>query len=252
MSKTIVVLPDQHAEPAHNNDRADWMGALIADVKPDIVVNIGDAADIASLSTHSDVNFGNYEQDISVHLNFQERLWAPMRKAKRKQPRRVFCEGNHEYRITRAIQARPELSGDVYGLSFKDLDLSRYYHNIVRYENDTPGIINIEGVDFAHYFISGVMGRPTGGVNHARSNLMKNLNSCVQGHSHLFDYSEITNASGKTLQGVVCGVGSEQAPEWAGNRAKLWRPGVLILRGVEDGNFGMQWINMKELMNEYK
>jgi len=251
MSKTFIVLPDPHADPDHSNERADWMGALIADVKPDVLVNIGDTADMASLSTHTDFNTGNYEKDIDAHLDFQERLFYPMKRSKRKQPRRVFCVGNHEYRITRALEARPELAGGRYGLSMNDLELDRAYHNVVHYENDTPGIINLEGVDFAHYFISGVMGKPIAGVNHARSLVLKNMNSSVCGHSHLYDYSEVTNATGKTFQGLVCGVGSDQDPKWAGNRAKLWRPGVVILRNVEDGNFDHQWISLDSLKKEY-
>ena len=251
MSKTILELPDPHADPSHDNDRADWMGALLAEVKPDILINIGDTADMPSLSTHGDINLGSYEADINCHLDFQERLFAPMRKAKRKQPRRIILEGNHEYRITRALEARPELAGDRYGMSFKDLDLSRYYHNVVRYEHDTPGIIRVEGVDFAHYFIAGVMGTAIGGLNHARSLIMKHGNSCVQGHSHLLDYSESTNASAETTQALVCGVGSDQVPTWAGNRGKLWRPNVTILRNVEGGNFDVQNISLSWLKKEY-
>jgi hypothetical protein len=51
MSKTYLVVPDQHAHPDHNNDRADYLGKFIKDLKPHVVVNIGDAADLASLST---------------------------------------------------------------------------------------------------------------------------------------------------------------------------------------------------------
>ena len=251
MSKTYVLLPDQHADPGHNNDRADWMGRLIADVKPDVLVNIGDAADMASLSTHNLVSVGSYEEDINAHLSFQERLFAPMKVAKKRQPRKVFLVGNHEYRITRTIENNPQFAGEKFGLSMKDLDLDRHYHNVVQYESDTPGVINLDGIDFAHFFISGVMGRPIGGVNHARAMVLKNMCSSIQGHSHLLDYAEVTNSSGKTFQGMVVGVGSDQAPGWAGLRAKLWRPGVAILRGVKGGNFSFQWVNMKDLKKEY-
>ena len=47
--KVHLCTPDVHAHPDFNNDRADWLGKLILDLKPDVVVNIGDAADPTSL-----------------------------------------------------------------------------------------------------------------------------------------------------------------------------------------------------------
>ena len=32
--KVHLVVPDSHAHPDYNNDRADWLGQLIADLKP--------------------------------------------------------------------------------------------------------------------------------------------------------------------------------------------------------------------------
>ena len=51
MNKTHIVVPDPHADPRYSNDRADWIGQLIKDVKPEVVVNLGDAADMSSIST---------------------------------------------------------------------------------------------------------------------------------------------------------------------------------------------------------
>ena len=45
MSRTHLVIPDGHAHPDFHNKRAEWLGALIADVKPDVVINIGDVAE---------------------------------------------------------------------------------------------------------------------------------------------------------------------------------------------------------------
>ena len=44
MTKVHLVIPDPHAHPDHNNNRADWLGQLILDLKPDVVVNLGDVA----------------------------------------------------------------------------------------------------------------------------------------------------------------------------------------------------------------
>lgn len=92
MSKTYLIVPDQHAHPEHNNDRADWMGQLIKDLRPDVVVNMGDAADMASMASYDKGTAKfftrNYEKDIESHLDFQERMWRPIRRTKKKQPPR--------------------------------------------------------------------------------------------------------------------------------------------------------------------
>jgi predicted MPP superfamily phosphohydrolase len=45
MGKTHLIIPDPHAHPDFNNDRAVWLGELIKDLKPDVVVNLGDMWD---------------------------------------------------------------------------------------------------------------------------------------------------------------------------------------------------------------
>jgi hypothetical protein len=97
MGKTHLVVPDQHAAPGFHNDRADWLGQLIKDIKPDVLINIGDAADMSSLSSYdkgkAQFHGRNYEKDINAHLDFQERMMSPMRRSKKKQPYRVFFGG---------------------------------------------------------------------------------------------------------------------------------------------------------------
>ena len=44
--KTHLILPDSHAHPDYSNDRYTWIGKLIMDIKPDVLINIGDTADM--------------------------------------------------------------------------------------------------------------------------------------------------------------------------------------------------------------
>jgi hypothetical protein len=251
----ILFVPDPHAHPDYNNDRADWLGRYILATKPKIVVNIGDTADMPSLSAYDKGKASfvgkNYERDIEAHLDFQDRMWTPIRQSKRKQPYRVVHEGNHEYRLKRALEFDPHLAGDKFGISFNNFQFKDYYHDVIEYEGGTPGINTIENIAFAHYFISGVMARPIGGVHHAASLLAKNYQSSVQGHSHLLDYSIKTNTSGKQIMGLVGGVFQDYESPWAGNVNKLWWSGLCHLRNVDDGAFDLETISMDALRKEY-
>lgn len=255
MSKTHLVIPDQHAHPDYHNDRADWLGQLIKDIKPDVVVNIGDAADMASMSTYDRGTKGfigrNYEKDIDAHLEFQDRLWSPVKKAKKKQPRRLVIEGNHEHRIKKAINLQPELEGERFGVSFKDLQFDDYYHEVIEYEGGVPGIVEVDGIHYSHFLVSGVMGRPIGGEHHAYSLLAKQYTSCTVGHSHLVDFAVRTRADGVRLMGCVVGVYQDYRSDWAGAVNDLWWSGVVVKRNVEDGMYDPQFISMEAIKNEY-
>ena len=200
--KTHLVIPDPHAHPDFNNDRADWLGNLILDLKPDVVVNIGDMFDMSSMASYDRGTKGfqgrSFRKDLDAGLDFDERMWSPIRKAKRRLPYRVFCEGNHEYRLKRALNLQPELEGVI---GFNDFGLDRNYDEIVEYNGGTPGITEIDGVHYAHYFVSGVMGRPIGGEHPAYSLLTKEFVSCTCGHIHVTDYAVRTSVRGKRIKG---------------------------------------------------
>ena len=252
MSKVHVVIPDPHAHYRHNNDRAIWLGNLIRDIRPDVVVNMGDTADMPSLSGYDrgkrSFQGRTYAADIAAHGDFQERLWGTVRAGKKKLPRRITLIGNHEQRIDRAINIQPELAGTV---DYKDLCLDKWYDDVVHYVADTPGVINVDGIHYAHYFISGVMGRAIGGEHPAHALLTHKHVSCTQAHSHILDRCIRTRADGRKILGLVVGVYQDYWADWAGEANRLWTPGVMICRDVEDGHYNDQWIGIEALRREY-
>lgn len=252
MSKSILILPDQHAEPGFDNERADWGAKFIIDRRPDIVINIGDAADMNSLSSYDkgkrSYQGKNYAKDIEIHQDFQDRLWSPVKKTKKKMPDRYFFIGNHEQRIDRALDLSPELDGTI---SYKDLMLDENYNEVIPYEGDTPGVKIIEGIAVAHYFTSGVMGNAIGGEHQAYSLLSKNYQSCIQGHTHTLDFSARTNAKGEKIYGLVCGVYQTHESPWAGKRNDMWWRGLVYLHNVENGQFDPEFISLDSLKQEY-
>ena len=251
----ILVVPDQHAHPDHNNDRADWLGKFILDRKPDMVVNMGDTFDLPSLSSFdkgkASFHGASYEKDVNAGLDFLDRMWYPIRKAKRKRPYSVFLEGNHCRRLTKVLEYQPELAGDRFGVSYKNLQLGDYHNEVVYYEGQTPGIYTCEGISFAHFMVSGLMGRPIGGEHHAASLLAKNHCSCVVGHSHTVDWAVRSSPTGGRIMGLVAGVYQDYESSWAGNINHLWWPGLVYLHGVENGVYSPEFISLGKIRREY-
>ena len=250
--KTHLVIPDCHAHPEHHNRRADWLGRLILDLKPEVVVNIGDMWDMPSMNSYETgkKTWGRkYSDDLSAGLEFDERLWAPIRKAKKKKPFSVFFEGNHEHRLKRVLNTHPELESMV---SFEDFDLNRNYNMVVEYDGGTPGVLTIDGISYAHFFISGVMGRPIGGEHPAYSLITKLGSSATCGHIHTRDFSMRSDINGdKRRLGLVAGVYQDYDSDWAGRINKLWWRGVVIKRCVDKGNYEHQWVSIETLRREY-
>lgn len=247
-----LVIPDVHCRPEQTNERADLLARLITDVSPDVVINMGDQSDFPSLSSYERGQRAfvgrTYAADVNSHLEFQARLWDPVKARKKKMPRRVFLEGNHEYRIERALDLSPELTNTI---SFDDLQIKEYYNDIVRYEGKTPGQIEVDGVTYAHYFVAGVSGRPLSGEHHAYQLLAKQHASCTAAHSHLADYATRTVANGRKIHGLVAGCFLDYSLDWAGETNKLWWKGVVLKHNVEDGNYDPEFISLARLQKEY-
>lgn len=252
MSNIHLVVPDPHAKPNTCNKRAEWIGALIRDIKPDTVVCLGDMCDFPSLCSYDKGTKAfqgrTYAADISAHLDFQDRLWSTVRAAKKRMPLRVALHGNHEHRISRAISIQPELEGTI---SYEDLELDHFYDVVVPYQGSTPGVVDLDGISYAHYLVSGVSGRPISGEHLAYSLLSKQHASCVVGHNHTLDYCIRSRVDGRRIQALCAGVCHDHYEDFAGEAQKLWWKGVCILRQVEDGCYDLETVSLDRLRREY-
>lgn len=252
MSKLHLVIPDPHAHPEHNNDRALWLGQFIREVKPDVVINLGDQADMPSLSSYDkgkrSFTGRSYAADLAAHLDFSEKMWGSVRKAKKKLPRTIFLEGNHEHRIEKALDLSPELEGTI---GFRDFDLDTHYDDVVRYQGGTPGTIEVDGVNYAHYFVTGVLGKPSAGIHPAYHLNVKQAMSSVQGHTHSLDFNVHTAGNGRKLMSLVAGCAFDYKSDWAGTADRFYWRGVILLHDVEDGQFDPEFISLDRLRKAY-
>lgn len=248
---THLVFSDAHAHPNHHNNRASLLGQLILDLKPDVVVNLGDLADVPSLSSYDKGTKGfqgrTYQRDLESAHDFQERLWAPIKQAKRRRPHSYWFDGNHEHRIGRAVNLQPELEGTIASGDVR----SKGWDVIVPYDGLYPGCHNIDGIEYGHYLVSGVMGRPIGGERHAYSLISKKLQSCTVGHTHIFDFHLRPRVDGTKAQALVMPAFMDYECDWAGQSGKMWSKGLVIKRNVEKGMYDMEYVSMDRLEKEY-
>ena len=89
MSKSILVIPDTQVKEGVSLDHLRWLGNYIVSKRPDIIVHIGDHADMPSLSSY-DVGKKSFEgrrytNDIEASKEGMRALLRPLWKLQEKQ-----------------------------------------------------------------------------------------------------------------------------------------------------------------------
>ena len=248
-----LVIPDVQAKPGVPNNHLEWAGKYIVDQKPDVIVCIGDFADMESLSSYDkgkkSFEGRRYTNDIVAANEAMKLLLAPikeeqarLKKAKKKpwKPRMILTLGNHEDRINRAINDDAKLEGliNVSDLPYSDWEVIPYLQPIV-----------IDGVAYCHYFTSGVMGRP---VASARALTTKKHISCVMGHVQRKEVDIQYTGDGRRLTSIFTGCyyqHDEEYLNYQGN-AQAWH-GLWVLHEVENGVFDEMPVSMSYLKRKY-
>lgn len=249
-----MVIPDTQVKPGCPVDHLKWAGQYAVDKKPDVIVHIGDHWDMPSLS-HYDKGTKSFEgrrytQDIAAGIAGMEEFLAPIRAEQRRlkvnkhkqwNPRLVFTLGNHENRITRAIESDPKLDGLI---SFDDLCLEGMGWEVEPF----LAPIKIDGVVYSHYFTSGIMGRP---VSSSRALLTKQFQSCVMGHVQDREISFAKRADGTRVTGLFAGIFYQHEEGYLNAQTNLsWR-GIWMLHEVDDGAFDEMPVSLNYLRKRY-
>jgi hypothetical protein len=250
-----LIIPDTQVKPNTPTEHLKWAGQYAVKMRPDVIVHIGDHWDMPSLNSYSGTGTKSFEgnryiKDIEAGILGMKEFLAPireeqarLRKNKEKQwkPRLVFTLGNHENRITRAIENDPKLDGLI---GFKDFKLEEMGWEVIPFLQP----IKINGVMLAHYFTSGVMGRP---VSSARALVNKQLQSCVMGHVQDREIHFAKRADGTRVTGLFAGIFYQHDEDYLTPQTNLsWR-GVWVLNEVEDGAFDEMPVSINYLRNKY-
>ena len=256
MGKTAVIFTCAHSTPSVSNDRAVWLGKFLYDLRPDYVVDLGDTADMVSLSSH-DTRYpekmvaSKYGKDIEHHLDFQEKVRHKFKQMKKKRPAFYGFEGNHENRIRKAIAHDPRLEDTKYGISFSHLQTDHFYDEYHPYHCSAPAVFDYDGVSYAHYIGAGNFGTAMSGVHHAASLLNKRHCSTTVGHSHKRSLFFKDDAHPHPTIGLVAGCFKGGDESWAGQANKDWWKGVVIKRNIDNGSYSPQFVSLEELKKEY-
>lgn len=243
----IAVLPDAQVKKGDPVNHLVAYGRYIAAKQPDVVICIGDFADVPSLSTWNkpgsiEAEGQRYRDDVVAVVRAMEAFMDPIAKVPGYSPELVLTLGNHEDRIDRAIHSDPNR---LYGvISTDDLEYAQFGWKV--YPFLQPVVIG--GVAFSHYFPSGVMGRP---VTTARALLQKLHMSAFAGHQQGRDIAYAKRADGSHLTSIISGsFYQHDEPYLSPFTNNHWR-GTWFLHEVRDGRFDEMAISIDYLLRKF-
>jgi len=185
-----------------------------------------------SLSSHDQpgslsLEGARYEDDIAAGNNGLALLMTPVMEAISAEwnPRRIFTEGNHEFRILRTIENDPRYSGII---GPHHCNVERYgfeRHNFLR-------VVEVDGINYSHYFQMAGSNRPIGGSMDNRLN--KICGTFVQGHEQGLLQHRRPLPIGRTIHGIVAGSCYMHSEDYRGpQRNNEWR-GTVVLHDVRN------------------
>lgn len=243
-----LVIPDVQSKAGVRSDHLEWVGNYIAEKKPDVIVCIGDFWDMPSLNAYEKGKLPfegrRYVHDVKAGRTAMERLLKPIddynRTARVKyKPRRVFTLGNHEIRIVRVVDNNPEYEGkfDVTDLGIVN-DYGWEQHDFLK-------VVNIDGIDYSHYFTSGVMGRP---VSSAAALLRERQRSATMGHVQHTDIAMHKKTQQIALFSGTCYLHDEA---YLGHQGNVQRRQIVVKHEVENGCYDPMFVSLQFLEKVY-
>lgn len=251
-----LVIPDCQVTPDSPKDHLHWIGHYIVEKKPDVIVHLGDFADMRSLSYYDKGKLKGegrrYKADITAATEGMGLMLGPLmdynnkqrvQKGKLYQPDKYLTLGNHEFRIIRAVEDDPAMEGF---MSIDDLQYESYGWKVVPFLE----IVTIDGVSYSHYFANPLSSRPYGGQS--IDTRLKNINfSFCQGHQQVNMMGSRNLSNGRIIRGLVSGSCylHDESYRVQSNSEKRQ---LFLLSEVNDGDYCLAEISLDYLCKKYE
>jgi hypothetical protein len=247
IGRVHCVIPDCQVRPGVPTEHLEWIGNYIVEKQPDVIVQIGDFADIDSLNSYAkgkrEAEGKRLAKDISCVRRAMETLLKPIHDYNRTaevkyKPEMHLTLGNHEYRMEREVEENPKLEGmfDMGDLGYADNGWKVH---------DFLEVVTIDGVEYAHYFTSGAMGRP---VTSAAALLRERQNSATMGHVQHTDMAFHKKTQNIALFAGICYLHDER---YLGPQGNDTRRQIIFKHEVEDGKYDPMFVSLRFLQKRY-
>lgn len=250
-----VVIPDVQIEPEDDTEFLEWVGEHILMRRPDVIICIGDFADMKSLSSYDKGKLAadgkRYKLDIEASKSAMKRLLKAITEWNRTaailglplyNPEMYYFEGNHEHRISRYVNEHPEMEGF---MKFEDLEFESFGWKVIRFLQ--VGVI--DGIAYSHYF-------QNPGTSNAIASAVALLNklhcSIAVGHNQKDAVAHAVRADGKRITCVMVGACNEKNEGYLGPQGNFYFRGIWYFHDVFDMEYSPEPVELKRVIREAK
>ena len=254
---THFFIPDTQAKPGISFEYLRWVGEYLVDRKPDVIIHIGDHADMPSLSSYDKgtrkAEGKRVNEDIDSAIEAMNVLLKPLYDYQQQElreygevrykPRMIMTLGNHEERIIRHVNANPELHGF---LGYENLRYEEFGWEV--YDFLKPAIAN--GVAYVHYMANPMSGKPYGGMS---MSILKNVGeSFSMGHKQTLDIAtRFLPASGKQQWAIIAGACYTHDEGYKGHQGNHHWRGIIVKHNVSGGSYNPMFVDLDYLRERY-
>lgn len=259
MSKRHLLIPDTQIRPGVCVNHLNALGHYIADKQPEVIIQIGDWADMHSLSTYDAGKKAGegarYEEDILSAKRGMQILMRPLEEYNERQrlnkqrqykPELIMTLGNHENRINKHVNNYPVLEGR---LSTEDLGLREFGWDVY----DFLEVVERDGIAYSHFFprnANGQIVQTYRGAPNARVQVQREQQSCSSGHLQGLSY-HIQQLRDRRHQGLIAGSFYMHEEDYLSPQGTAYWRGVVMKNEVDDGNYDPMFVSMDYLLKKY-
>lgn len=257
--RSHLVIPDVQTKAGVSNKHLKHVGQYIVDKKPDVVVCLGDFADMPSLSSYDRGTKGfegrRYKHDIDAARKSMDVLLNPLReynakqktqKGKKYNPEMHMILGNHEFRIVRAVESDAILDGTI---GIEDLGYEEAGWKV----HEFLETVDIDGILYSHFFPRSANGRVLQnrrGSPSASTQVKREMQSCTSGHLQGLDIAVYPTGS-RRLYGIIAGSCYTHDEDYLSPQGTAYWRGIIMKHEVCNGEYDPMFVSLNYLKRRY-
>lgn len=257
--RSHLVIPDVQTKEGVCNKHLKHVGEYLVDKRPDVVICLGDFADMPSLSSYDRGTKGfegrRYQKDVQAAKKSMDVLLNPLReynakqkrqKGKQYNPEMHMILGNHEYRIVRAVESDAILEGTI---GTEDLG----YAEAGWIVHDFLETVDIDGILYSHFFPRSANGRVLQnrrGCPTASTQVKREMQSCTSGHLQGLDFN-LYQTGGRRLYGIIAGSCYTHDEDYLSPQGTQYWRGIIMKHEVSNGEYDPMFVSLNYLKRRY-
>lgn len=247
------IIGDTQIRPGVSTEHLVWVAKLFADEKVNTVIQLGDWADMRSLSSYDTstkkaiegADVGEDFEAANVAWRLVEDTWAA---AGYTPDRKIYLLGNHEQRIERYVTQNPEHRTTV---NYEKFNAAKYGWEVFPFLE----VVVVDGIRYSHYFPRSAKGRTNAsakyGAPSALDQIKREMRSCTAGHTQGLCQALYFAGPGVRYRSLILGSSYTHDEEFLTPQGNNYWRGVYIKKDVADGWYDGEEFSFERLERMY-